>query len=292
MNKKLLIIILCAVLIVAITAVILLMQGKPADTPADEDATDATAATVAETIASTQPATAAQTAAATEDNTESDTQADEELDFFETFVDYPAHFVAHGVNPGEEMSSEFYFHATMEIASDGKITGTYFNNLDSADGSTVEKVSNWTAAIRGNKVYLGDDGWYFYLDNVKYEKKPGTSEEKDGKTINYVYAYGSNEKADNKIQLFDPETPIDSFPSEEGGPDMRQFLSTMRKDGEGEMLGCFMIVGENDSRYVSITDEEAQMAAQGDERGEEPAPPEQPQQPEQPAPPQRPDAPQ
>ena len=79
--------------------------------------------------------------------------------------------------------------------------------------------------------------YYFYVDGVRYEQEPNTSEQVDGKTVKYVCGFGRSE-----TQM-----------------DIRQFLSMMLKDGESDTLGCYMLRGRTDDCYVSITAEEAEM---------------------------------
>lgn len=212
--------------------------------------------------------------AQTDASTEKESKA-EELDFFKTFSDFPKMFVSHGVRPGEQMTSEFYYDAELEISENGKIKGTYFSNLDSTDDMTIESRSSWSAEISGKKVYRDANGnYYFCLKNVKYDKKPGSTEESDGKIINYVYGYGLNKNADNKIKLYAPDTAIKNIPTKDPKTDIRNFLSLMRKSDKNGKLDCFLIIGKDDSCYVSLTDEEIEMAKSGDDTGEnEPSPP-------------------
>ncbi len=224
--------------------------------------------------------TAAQNTSGGDPKTQTDTSTEkekkaEELDFFKTFSDFPKMFVSHGVRPGDEMSSEYNFHATLEISEDGKIKGTYFSNLDSTDDMTIESRSSWSADISGKKVYRDANGnYYFCLKNVKYDKKPGSAEESDGKIVNYVYGYGLNKKADNKIKLYALDTAIKKIPTKDPKTDIRNFLSLMRKSDNNGKLNCYLIIGKDDSCYVSLTDEEIEMAKSGDDTGgDEPAPP-------------------
>ena len=183
---------------------------------------------------------------------------------------------------GEDTSNEYYYHATIEISADGKIEGTFFSNLDSTEDQVIEYRCSWNAKIKRTRIYRRADGsYFFYLKDIKYDKQPDTTEEADGKTIKYVYAFGLSEKADNKIVLYPPETSIDSLKTADSEFDMRQFLTMMRKDGEAEKLDCFLLKGKDDSCYISITDEEAKMAEQ--EQGEQPEHPEEPQRPEKPS---------
>lgn len=209
----------------------------------------------------------------------------EELDFFKAFSQYPKHFVSHGVRPGDEMSSEFFYHVTMEISDKGVIKGTYFNNMESHGDTIIEETSSWTGNIRDNKIFLDPDGsYFFYLKNVKYDQKPNTSEEKDDKTVKYVYGYGLNAKADNMIRLYAPGTSLDDIELEKSNVDLPEYLTNMRKNGEGEALDCFLLIGTDNRLAVSISDEEAEMAAQeqSGDGGDQPQPPEPPEQPEHP----------
>ena len=282
MNKKWIIIIISiAVLVIAAIAAAILIRGNPfAGPPTPPEPTAPTAPATPDSAPPPPPPSIASTTAPTSAQTPKKPAKDEVLDYFKAFGDYPAHFVSHGVEPGDEMSSEFYYHATIEISKDGKITGTYFNNLDSTDDMILEYQCKWTAKIRKNELHHTTKGeYFFYVEDVKYEKKPGTTEEVDGKTVMYVYAFGLNEKADNKIELYTPDTKIESFDAEGLELDLRQFLMMMRKNGEGKTLDCYLIRGDEESCYVSISDDEAKMAEQeqsGDGH-QPPQPPEQPQ---------------
>ena len=142
--------------------------------------------------------------------------------------------------------------------------GEFFTNLESTDSETIENKSNWTAYIRDGKAYkVSDNEYYFYVDGVRYEQEPETSEQTDGKTVKYVCGFGLDPEENNKLHLFTPEMNIDDLKNDESKMDMRQFLSMMLKDGEGETLGCYMLRGRSDDCYVSITDEEAKMEPPG-----------------------------
>ncbi|MBQ6381348.1 MAG: hypothetical protein IJJ41_07110 [Clostridia bacterium] len=275
MNKKKKVIIICVIVGIVVAAVIVLFVIRRPPKAPSPDSTAPTAVT------STDPS--AKTGTTVTQKTAPSKGKDTALDFFKTFTEYPAHFVAHGVKPGDEMSSEYYYHATLEIAANGTLKGTYFNNLDSAAGKAVEQKSSWSGKIRGNKVYRTQEGgYYIYLEKVVYEKKPSSSEQKGGKTIEYVCGFGLNQKADNKILLYPPETAIDSITPENSEINMRDFLQMMRKDAQGDTLGCYLLCGENNSFYVSISDEEAQRGeqAEGDSQKQPPQKPQPPQRPQ------------
>lgn len=285
MRRRYYLFIIIAVLLLLAAVAVLLISGRPPEDPERPDPQKRIPPNNLTIMLFERPTDAVVPTQAASDKSTTDKKEskDKKLDFFKTFKDYPKHFVTHGVKPGEEMSSEFYFDATLEISGDGKITGTYFSNLDSTDDMTIENTCKWTGKIRDNKVYRDADGnYYFYLKGVKYDNKPGTTKETDGKLVKYVYGYGLSEKADNKIRLYAPGTPIGKIPPGDTETDIGQFLELMRKPAKNDSLDCFFIIGKNNSCYVSITDEEYEMAAKGDSGGEEPAPPEQPQEPEQP----------
>lgn len=101
--------------------------------------------------------------------------------------------------------------------------------------------------------------YYFYVDGVRYEQEPNTSEQVDGKTVKYVCGFGLDPEDNNKLFLFTPNAKTDSVKSSETQMDIRQFLSMMLKDGESDTLGCYMLRGRTDDCYVSITAEEAEM---------------------------------
>lgn len=272
-------IIFCVILFVFSAAVIMFASRRPPEPPEPPEQD--------ERVAPTQPAppsppTVFEATTSTDSNKKPDSDKPEELDFFKAFSNYPKHFVSHGVRPGDEMSSEFFYHVTIEISDDGVIKSTYFNNMESNDDTIIEETSSWTGNIRDKKIYLDTDGsYYFYLKNVKYDHKPDTSEKKDDKTIKYVYGYGLNAKADNKIRLYAPGTSLDDIELENIDIDLPEFLMNMRKNGEGDALDCFLLIGKGNRLAVSISDEEAEMALKeqnGDEGGQ-PQPPEPPEHP-------------
>ena len=250
-----------------LTASILSGCGDPGDTATPDSATPDSATVPAATSApeatssplgTTAPDTAPVSTAPAEPATKA--PEGEELVFSEVFADFPVNFVSHGGKPGDENPGESYMHATLKI-EDGKITGDFFSNLESTETETVEHKSNWTGTIRNGKVYRTEDGsYYIYVDSVKYDKEPLTSEKADGKTVNYVYGFGLDPEENNRLNIFTPETRIDSLISDDVKMDLRQFLTMMMKDGEAETLGCYMIRGKVDNCYVSITEEEAAMA--------------------------------
>lgn len=282
MNRKNMLIVFFVILFVFSAAVVMFASRRPPEppTPSDPD----------ERVAPTQPAppppptTFAATIPSESKDNKQKTNSDkpEELDFYQAFSDYPRHFVSHGVRPGDEMSSAFFFHVTMEISDNGVIKGTYFNNTGSDDDTIIEETSNWTAGVRDKKIYLDTDGsYYFYLKDVKYDHKPETSEKDGDKTVKYVYGYGLNAKADNKIRLYAPGTPLGDIELDKSDIDLPEYLINMRKNGEGELLDCFLLIGTDDRMAVSISDEEAAMAAQeqnGNDEGQ-PQPPDPPEHP-------------
>ena len=193
-------------------------------------------------------------------NTEPDVPADEELDFFEAFSDYPAHFVTHGGRPSDDGPSDYYLHATLEIAADGTMTGELFSNLESTENEVIEQKSNWTGRIADNKVYRREDGsYYFYVTDIQYEKEPGTIKQKDDKVVKYVNGFGLDPSLDNMLELFTPGTDIDSLVVENAQQDVRQFLTMMRKEGTDNKLECYLLRGRVDNCYISLTEEEASM---------------------------------
>ena len=197
---------------------------------------------------------------------------DEELDFFETFGDFPAHFVTHGGRPGDEAPTEFYLHATIDISGDGTMKGELFSNLESTDSETIEQTSSWTGRIAGNKVYRTEEGsYYFYVEDVVYKNEPNTEAQSDGKTLKYVYGFGLDPELDNRLELFVPGTPIESLYVEGSQQDIGQFLTMMRKEGDGESLECYLLRGRIDNNYISLTEEEYSMGPP-----QEPQPPQQP----------------
>lgn len=264
MKKRLFIFLLTAAMVFSASAVVMTGcdEGEP-DTATPDSAETLTVATVDETedSTSTDPVPPKPPEPPTDGANVFDEENDEEMDIFETFPDLPTHFVTHGGRPGEEGASEYYLHATLEIGSDGSLKGEFFANLESTETETIEHVSNWTGKIRDNKVYKDSSGnYYFFVFDIKYENEPITSETIDGKTVNYVYGYGLDPEAGNRVELFAPGTAIDSLKDENSQQDIRQFLTMMQKDGEADTLDCYMLRGRVDNCYVSITDEQANMA--------------------------------
>ncbi len=269
MKKKSLIIIIAALAAVAIGVLIVLFairhpskpsQPKPPAQPATPDAPSIPGPP----SAPPEPATSDVSVPA---------QA-EELDLSEAFSEFPAHFISHNGGPPTEGST--YLHATMEISRDGKISGTFFSNMDTGDNA--EQKSDWTGSILDGKLYRTASGSYgFKVNDIRYEKEPGTSETINGKTVYYVSGFGLDTAADNLMELYLPGYAIDDILPATSGMDIRQFLSMMFKNGEAQTLDCCLIKGNEDSCYVSITEEESRMD-----------PPQQPDQPEQPMQPQQP----
>lgn len=228
--------------------------GEPENTATPDSASSETSATPDEITTAPE---------STEPSTGEDDKY-EAMDFPDAFEDFPMHFVSHGGRPEDNGPSDYYYDAKIEFLGDGTMKGEFFTNLESTDSETIENKSNWTAYIRDGKAYkVSDNEYYFYVDGVRYEQEPETSEQTDGKTVKYVCGFGLDPEENNKLHLFTPEMNIDDLKNDESKMDMRQFLSMMLKDGEGETLGCYMLRGRSNDCYVSITDEEAKMEPPG-----------------------------
>ena len=282
MSKKAIIIIICAVavFIAAILFFFVFSPKPPAPEPPEPPTPDS--ASLPQPPPTRPPMTKGTTAEQKKDSeskTEKlfDEKKAKKLDLFKEFGDFPVHFITHEGGPIEEGSR--YLHATIEISSDGTVTGEFFSNMESTDAKVVEHHSKWTAKIRKNKVYRTDEGRYFlFFDDVKYEKKPDTSKEKDGKTLRYAYGYGLDPAIDNCLEVFPPDTPFEKLQPTDSDTDIRDFLRLMFKDVENDTTDFYILRGSDNSNYVSITEEEAnQEPPEMPEQGEEPEKPERPQ---------------